>query len=82
MIVQSETTGKYYEDEDCVFFRNYIQAAKYISWGAKIIDLFTDGSDKLVYVFSKLDHNKYKLRWGKFKETKFKENDNGRREKV
>ena len=54
MIQKSDVTGISYLDEDCVFFRNYIQAAKYISWGAKLIDLFTDSKDKLVFVFSKL----------------------------
>ena len=58
----SDVTGLVYEDEDCVFFRNYIQAAKYIRWGCRLIDLFTDSKDKLVFVFVKKDHEKYKLK--------------------
>lgn len=61
---KSEITGKYYEDEECVFFRNYIQSAYYIEWGAKLIDIFTDSKHKLVFVFSKADHEKYKMKWG------------------
>ena len=47
----SDITGKSYEAEDCVFFRNILQSAKYMSWGATLIDLFTDSEDKLVFVF-------------------------------
>lgn len=75
MITQSETTGRFYNDEDCVFFRNYIQAAKYISWGACLVDLFTDSKDKLVFVFSKSDHEKRKAKWGKYKEIAFDKKD-------
>lgn len=63
MTQKSDVTGKTYQDEECVFFRNYLQAAKYISWGAKLIDIFTDSQEKLVFVFSKNDHCKYKVRW-------------------
>lgn len=63
----SDITGKSYEAEDCVFFRNTLQSAKYMSWGATLIDLFTDSEDKLVFVFLKSDHEKYKLRWGSTK---------------
>ena len=51
-----------------VFFRNYIQAAHYISWGCKIYDIFTDSQCKLVFVFSKSDHMKYRDRWSERKE--------------
>ena len=64
MKVVSEVTGIEYEAEDCVFFRNYIQAAHYISWGAKLVDMFTDNQIKLVFVFTKDTHNKLKARWG------------------
>lgn len=73
MVSVSEFTGKTYIDEDCVFFRNYIQAASYISWGAKLIDVFTDSQCKLVFVFSKLDHAKYRDRWGTKVSKEFKE---------
>lgn len=67
----SETTGKCYEDEDCVFFRNYVQSAYYIEWGAELIDIFTDSLHKLVFVFTKDDHNRLKEKWG----TKTKNNE-------
>lgn len=59
----SELTGKIYEDEECCFFRNYIQAAYYRSWGCELVDLFVDGQMKWVFVFKKSDHLKYRDRW-------------------
>ena len=59
----SDVTGKVYYDEDMVFFRNYIQAAAYLSYGAELIDLFTDSNMKLVFIFSRKDHEKYKNKW-------------------
>ena len=72
---KSELTGAYYEDEEHVFFRNYVQAAHYLSWGATLVDLFTDSDTKLVFVFSKETHNLLKDKWGIKKEQKFKENE-------
>ena len=45
-----------YENEDCCFFRNYVQAAHYYSWGCELVDLFVDSNMKWVYVFWKSDH--------------------------
>lgn len=59
----SELTGELYENEDCCFFRNYVQAAHYYAWGAKLVDLFVDDNMKWVYVFKKSDHAKMKDRW-------------------
>lgn len=59
----SDVTGKTYNDEDMVFFRNYVQAAYYISWGVELVDLFVDSSMKLVFVFSKEDHERLKHKW-------------------
>ena len=64
MITVSELTGEMYHDEDMVFFRNCTQSSHYIAWGAKLWDLFVDSSYKLVFVFSKEDHLKYRDRWG------------------
>lgn len=64
MLERSEITGKTYNADDCVFFRNCIQSAKYISWGAELLDLFVDSQDKLVFCFSRKDHDKFKERWG------------------
>lgn len=62
----SEITQRFY-DPDCgdyVFFRNCSQSARYIEWGATLYDLFTDSEHKLVFVFSREDHNRFKSRWG------------------
>lgn len=64
MMSQSEITGEWYQDEDMCFFRNYIQAAHYKLWGAKLWDVFVDSQCKWVFVFSKEDHMKYRDRWG------------------
>lgn len=63
MYTISDVTGIRYENEDAVFFRNYRQAAKYISWNAKLLDIFTDSNDKLVFVFERETHNKLIKRW-------------------
>lgn len=68
---ESDVTGIQYEEEDCVFFRNWLQASKYMQWGAKLIDIFPSRDDKFVYVFSKEDHNKYKTKWGSTKHELF-----------
>lgn len=60
----SEVTKEPYYDEECVFFRNPLQIAKYLNWNAKLIDIFADSQDKLVCVFSKADHEVLKHKWG------------------
>ena len=47
----SNITHEYYTNEDCVFFRNALQSAKYMSWGATLVDLFIGSEDKMVFVF-------------------------------
>jgi hypothetical protein len=64
MLNKSDVTGLEYHAEDMCFFRNYIQAAYYCSWGAKLWDIFVDSKNKWVFVFSKEDHLKYRDRWG------------------
>lgn len=59
----SQITGKYYEDEEHVFFRNTLQSAFYVFHGAKLIDIFVDDKMRFVFVFSKADHEKLKLLW-------------------
>lgn len=61
---QSYITGMLYEPDDMVYFRNCSQSARYIEWGATLYDLFTDSQHRLVFVFSRDDHNKLKSRWG------------------
>lgn len=70
MRYESDVTGLVYEAEDCVFFRNYVQAAYYNAWGATLIDLFTDSNMKWVFVFSKEDHRKYIDKWMENKKMK------------
>lgn len=62
-MIKSDITNTWYEEDKCVFFRNCIQSAYYMEWGATLVDLFTDSSHKLVFVFSKEDHKKYIDRW-------------------
>lgn len=68
MRITSNVLGHNYDDEDMVFFRNYVQAAYYIEWGARLYDLFTDSKHKLVFVFSKDDHKRLIDRWMKQKD--------------
>ena len=63
MRTQSQITGNYYEDEECVFFRNTLQSAFYVFHGAKLIDVFVDDRMKFVFVFNKSDHEKLKMLW-------------------
>lgn len=64
MKIYSETTQRYYDDMDMVFFRNIRQSIAYISMGAVVYDVFVDGSGKLVFCFSKEDHSRLKSIWG------------------
>lgn len=64
MKIYSETTQRYYDDAEMVFFRNIRQSIAYIEMGAVIYDVFVDGSGKLVFCFDKETHNKLKSIWG------------------
>ena len=72
MKIRSEVTGIEYEAENAVYFRNLHQSAFYIEHNAKIIDIFTDGSNKLVFVFDRQEHNELIKLW-----MTNKENTNG-----
>lgn len=63
MKTQSKITGKYYEDEEHVFFRNTLQSAFYVFHGAKLVDIFVDDKMRFVFVFSKKEHERLKLLW-------------------
>ena len=52
----SDVTGIEYEMEDVVFFRNLYQSSFYIDHNATIVDIFTDGNKKLVFVFWRNQH--------------------------
>lgn len=61
---KSIVTGLVFDPDDMVYFRNCSQSARYIEWGAKLYDVFTDSQHKLVFVFSRDDHNRLRSRWG------------------
>lgn len=63
MLCLSNITNTYYNDEDCVFFRNPIQSAFYVFRQAELQDLFVDDNLRFVFVFSKKDHSRLKLEW-------------------
>ena len=63
MTTQSNITGEYYQDEDCVFFRNTLQSAFYVFRNARLVDIFVDDKMKFVFVFTKKDHERLKLEW-------------------
>ena len=83
MYVTSDVTGKTYTPENVHYFRNPLQSAYYMSWGGSgvLIDLFVDGQNKLVFVFEKSTHEKFKEQWHKhceaWNEEKRLESNNG-----
>ena len=68
MLQVSELTGKTYESEDAVFFRNLYQSCFYIKHNIMPIDLFCDSKDKLVMVFDRQQHNSIIGLWMENKE--------------
>lgn len=63
MKVISDVTGIEYESEDVVFFRNLYQSSFYIDHNATIVDVFTDGNKKLVFVFWRNQHENLIKLW-------------------
>lgn len=68
LITVSDVTGEKYEPEDSVYFKNAKQSASYVLWGAKLLDVFPTSDKVFVFVFSKSDHDKYKVRWNNHEE--------------
>ena len=68
LITVSEVTGERYEPEDSVYFKNAKQSASYVLWGAKLLDVFPTSDKVFVFVFSKSDHEKYKVKWNNHEE--------------
>ena len=66
LLTVSYTTGIKYEPEDSVYFKNAKQSASYVLWGAKLLDVFPTSDKVFVFVFSKEDHNKYKMKWNNY----------------
>lgn len=63
MYMMSDVTGKTYQTEDAVFFRNLVQSSFYISNGATILDVFTDSDGLLVIVFPREEHKVLIRKW-------------------
>lgn len=60
----SETTGREYEAESSVFYRNLVQAAWLLAKpDAILLDIFCDSGGKMVLVFPKELHKKYIQEW-------------------
>lgn len=59
----SNITHKYYINEDCVFYRNPVQAAYFVFRGAKLVDLFVNDKLLFTFVFRKEDHERLKHEW-------------------
>jgi hypothetical protein len=59
----SDVTGITYENKEVVYFRNLYQSTFYIDNNATIVDVFTDGNKKLVFVFWRDQHEKLIKLW-------------------
>lgn len=60
----SETTGREYEAESSVFYRNLVQAAWLLNKpDAILLDIFCDSKGKMVLVFPLELHKKYIQEW-------------------
>lgn len=67
MIAFSDITGKVFDDKEVVYYRNPTQSGFMLNNGAQLIDLFADSNNKLVFVFSLVDHKKYIKKWSERK---------------
>lgn len=64
MKVYSETTGKFYESEDAIFYVNLVQAAWLMNKpDTTLLDIFCRGDGRMVLVFPKELHKKYIGEW-------------------
>lgn len=73
----SETTGKEYESEEAVFYRNLTQSSWLLSKpDATLLDIFCDGGGKMVWVFPLTLHKKYIREWAE-RTRENKDNNNG-----
>lgn len=63
MIQVSDVTGKTYDDEDMVFYRNVKQQIFMLEHGCIPVDVFAGGDHKLVMAFSKINHRKMMPLW-------------------
>lgn len=63
MIEHSDVTGRTFNSEDAVYFRNLVQSSFYIAHNATILDIFADSEGKMVVVFPREEHNKLLKLW-------------------
>lgn len=59
----SDITGKKYEPEESVYFKNAKQSASYVLWGATLLDVIATNDKLFIFVFSRKDHEKYRGKW-------------------
>lgn len=78
MKVFSETTGKFYESEDAVFYANLVQAAWLLNKpDAFLLDIFCRKDGRMILVFPKKLHKKYVGEWAE-RSQQYKENNNNK----
>lgn len=70
MYVTSDVTGRTYQAEDAVFFRNLIQSSFYISHNATVLDVFVDSKGKMVVAFPREEHDVLIKKWANNKKVK------------
>lgn len=58
MKILSEVTGKVFDDDDVVYYRNIQQSAFYMSNKVIPVDIFCDDNGKLVFAFKRKDHKR------------------------
>jgi len=73
MLEHSDVTGKSWQSEEAVYFRNPAQSGFYIGNGATILDVFADSENKMVVVFPREDHNVLWKKWMDNKKECFRE---------
>ena len=63
MLAISRISGLPYNDDEMVFFKNPEQSAAYNYWGAILVDVIPTEEFKFIFVFSRTDHTRLKLKW-------------------
>ena len=63
MLQKSHLTGRPYNEDDVIFFRNPVQSAYYFLNGATLVDLIVTEELKFIFIFNKRDHERLKLNW-------------------
>lgn len=64
MLEFSNITGKAYESEDCVFYRNVRQSGFLLGKpDCELVDVFADSKGYVVFCFPRSLHEKYISEW-------------------